>query len=265
MDLEIRGRVAMVAAASKGIGKGIARALLGEGARVSICSRSPESLEAARAELEEAAGEGGQILAFPCDVSKPDDLTRWHETTVRDLGPVEILVTNTGGPPAARFLDLSEAQWQSGVESTLMNVVRLSRLVLPGMRERRWGRIVHLTSFVAKQPVDLLTISSTLRAGLSALTRAMASQFASYGISVNAVLPGHVMTDRQVHLNEIRSREEGIPIDDYARRVQASIPMGRYGTTREIGDVVAFLCSERGGYVTGVSLPVDGGVIQSTF
>jgi 3-oxoacyl-[acyl-carrier protein] reductase len=264
MDLGIRGRVAMVAAASKGIGKGVARALLGEGARVAICSRDPEALEGARRELSQSH-EGAEVIARTCDVSNPKDLEGWHEETERRLGPVDILVTNTGGPPAARFSDLSEEQWRSGIESTLMNVIRLSRLVLPGMRGRGWGRIVHLTSLVAKQPIELLTISSTLRAGLSALTRTMASQFARDGVLVNAVLPGHIRTDRQVHLNEIRSREEGISMEEYARRTEAAIPAGRYGTPREIGDVVAFLCSERASYVTGVSLQVDGGVIQSTF
>jgi 3-oxoacyl-[acyl-carrier protein] reductase len=264
MDLEIRGRVAMVAAASKGIGKGVARALLEEGARVSICARSPEPLEAAGRELASAAN-GGDVFAWPCDVSREEDLAQWHRETERRLGPVDILVTNTGGPPAARFLDLSEAQWRAGVESTLMNVVRLCRLVLPGMRERRWGRIVHLTSLVAKQPIDLLTISSTLRAGLSALTRTMASQLAGDGVLVNALLPGHILTDRQAHLNEIRSKEEGVPVEEYAERVQKTIPLRRYGSPREIGDVVAFLCSERASYVTGVSLQVDGGVIRSTF
>ncbi|MFN2387181.1 MAG: SDR family oxidoreductase [Thermoanaerobaculia bacterium] len=264
MDLEIRGRVAMVAAASKGIGKGVAQALIEEGARVSICARSPESLEAAGRELASAA-RGGEVFAWPCDVSREDDLAQWHRETERRLGPVDILVTNTGGPPAARFLDLSEAQWRAGIESTLLNVVRLCRLVLPGMRERKWGRIVHLTSLVAKQPVDLLTISSTLRAGLSGLTRTMANQLAADGVLVNALLPGHVLTDRQVHLNEIRSKEEGVSVEEYAERVQKSIPLRRYGSTREIGDVVAFLCSERASYVTGVSLQVDGGVIQSTF
>jgi len=264
MDLQIRGRVAMVAAASKGIGKGIARALLEEGARVSICARSPESLEAARSELAGAVP-AAEVFAWPCDVAREDDLAQWHRETERRLGPPEIVVTNTGGPPAARFLDLEEAQWRSGIESTLLNVVRLCKLALPAMRERRWGRIVHLTSLAAKQPIDLLTISSTLRAGLSALTRTMASQFAADGVTVNAVLPGHVMTDRQVHLNEIRSREEGVSVEAYAERVQAAIPMKRYGAPREIGDVVAFLCSERASYITGVSLQVDGGVIQSTF
>lgn len=264
MDLKIRGRVAMVAAASKGIGKGVARSLLAEGCRVSICARSEEDLEKASEALARETP-GGEIRAWPCDVTKREDLEGWHAKTVEAFGPVEILVTNTGGPPAARFENLTEEQWQAGVESTLLNVVRLSRLVLPAMRERKWGRIVHLTSLVAKQPIDLLTISSTLRAGLSALTRTMASQFARDGVLVNAVLPGHVLTDRQVHLNEIRSREEGVSVEDYAARVQQTIPLGRYGEPGEIGNVVAFLCSERASYVTGVSLQVDGGVIQSTF
>jgi 3-oxoacyl-[acyl-carrier protein] reductase len=178
---------------------------------------------------------------------------------------VDILVTNTGGPPAARFLDLTEAQWKEGVETTLMNVVRLCRLVLPEMRRRRRGRIIHLTSLVAKQPLDLLTISSTLRAGLSALTKTMSNEFAAEGVLVNAVLPGHVLTDRQVHLNEIRSKETGLSVEEYAARVQRAIPLGRYGRPREIGDVVAFLASDRAGYLTGATIQVDGGIIQSTF
>lgn len=205
------------------------------------------------------------MRATLCDIAKRADLEAWHRETADQWGPVDILVTNTGGPPAARFLDLSEEQWASGIESTLLNVVRLCGLVLPAMRQRHWGRIVHLTSLAAKQPIDLLTISSTLRAGLSALTKTMANQFARDGILVNAVLPGHVDTDRQTHVNQLRSQQEGISLGEYTERVVAAIPMGRFGQPREIGDVVAFLCGERAGYLTGVSLPVDGGVISSTF
>lgn len=264
MDLKIGGRVAMVAASSNGIGKAIALSLARQGCRVSICGRDPERLQKAWRELA-AAVEEGQILASPCDVTKGDDLDAWHRATVEQWGPVDILVTNTGGPPASRFLSLTEDQWKEGIDATLFNVLRLSRLVLPAMRERRWGRIVHVTSFVAKQPMEILTISSTLRAGLSALTKTMANEFAKDGVLVNALLPGHVLTDRQVHLNEIRSKEEGISIDDYAARVVRSIPIGRYAEAREIGDVVAFLVSERASYVTGITLQVDGGLIQSTF
>jgi 3-oxoacyl-[acyl-carrier protein] reductase len=264
MDLDIRGRVAMVAAASKGIGRAVATALAREGCRVSICSRDRGALDTARRQILEEAREAA-VSVFPCDVTKAEALEAWHRGTVEQLGPVDILVTNTGGPPAAKFLDLSEEQWRLGIESTLMNVVRLCRLALPGMRERRWGRIVHLTSLAAKQPIALLTISSTLRAGLSALTKTLSNEFSRDGVTVNAVLPGHVLTDRQVELNQIRSEQEGIPLEDYAARVQATIPIGRYGEPREIGEVVAFLASDRASYVTGATIQVDGGLIQSTF
>jgi 3-oxoacyl-[acyl-carrier protein] reductase len=264
MDLGISGRVAMVAAASKGIGRAVATALAREGCRVSICARDRAALEAARLQILEEAP-GAAVRVFTCDVTKTEELEAWHRAAVEELGAVDILVTNTGGPPAATFLDLSEEQWRRGIDLTLMNVVRLCRLVLPGMRERGWGRIIHLTSLAAKQPIALLTISSTLRAGLSALTKTLSNEFARDGVTVNAVLPGHVLTDRQVELNEIRSKQEGIPLEEYASRVQATIPIGRYGEPREIGEVVAFLAGGRASYVTGATIQVDGGLIQSTF
>ncbi len=264
MDLGIAGRVAMVAAASKGIGRAVALSLAREGCRVSICSRDPEALEDARVQLSKASAPGGSF-GFSCDVTKKEELEAWYVETVAALGPVDILVTNTGGPPAAKFEDLTEEQWRRGVDSTLLNGVRLCRLVLPEMRRRRWGRIVHLTSLAAKQPMALLTISSTLRAGLSALTKTMANEFARDGVLVNAVLPGHVLTNRQIELNELRAKQEGISPGEYAGRIQASIPLGRYGEPREIGEVVVFLASERASYVTGATIQVDGGLIQSTF
>jgi len=262
MDLGLNKRVAMVAAASKGLGRAIAESLAREGCRLSVCSRSTDNLDDVRHTIEDL---GGEVLAVACDVSNSDDLVRWFAATEATYGQVDILVTNTGGPPAAKFLKLSEEQWRTGIDSTLLNVVRLSRLVIPGMQERKWGRIVNITSLVAKQPMELLTISSTLRAGLSALTKTLADQVARDNILVNAVLPGHILTDRQVHLNEIRSKEQGITMEEYAARVEQSIPMGRFGRPQEIGDVVTFLCSEQASYVTGVSLQVDGGIIRSTF
>jgi 3-oxoacyl-[acyl-carrier protein] reductase len=260
MDLEIKDRVAMVAAASKGLGKACAIALAQEGCKVSICSRSASELEKTRSEI----GSSGDTLAIVADVSSASDLENWYEQTIDRFGQVDILVTNTGGPPVKRFMELSDESWLSGVESTLMNVVRLSRLVIPGMQDRRWGRIIHLTSLVAKQPVDELTISSTLRAGLSGLTKTMANQLGPSNITVNAILTGHILTDRQYALADVRTREKGITHEEYFAGQAAEIPLRRIGEPREIGDVVAFLASEQASYVTGVSLQVDGGLIRST-
>lgn len=252
MDLGIQNRVAMVAAASKGLGRAIAEALQAEGCRVSGFARSIEPWD-------------GDMLAVQGDIAKPEDLQRWFDETVRRFGQVDILVTNTGGPPAAPFLKLTEEQWTLGVESTLMNVVRLCRLVIPDMQKRKWGRIVNLTSFVAKQPTELLTVSSTLRAGLSALTKTLSDQVARDGILVNAILPGHFMTDRQKQLSQIRSEQQGITPEAYLAKSVEAIPLGRYGRPEELASVAAFLCSERASYLTGASIQIDGGQYRGTF
>lgn len=262
MDLGIRGRVAMVAAGSKGLGRAIATSLVAEGARVSICARSPGPLEETEAALRRA---GGDVLAMAVDVTQPDDLARWHATTVSRLGAPSLLVTNTGGPPTGQLEELSEESWRAGIDGTLMNVIRLCRHVLPAMRSAKYGRIVHLTSFVAKQPMAILTISSTLRAGLSALTKTLGSQVAADGITVNAVLPGHFLTDRQVHLNELRAKQHGTTRAAWEERVVADIPARRFGRVEELADTVAFLLSERAGYINGTSLQVDGGLLGATF
>ena len=262
MDLGISGRVAMVAAASKGIGKAVALGLADEGCRISLCGRSEENLAAARHDLEAIIGPR-EVLTVKADVSELDDLQNWYKRTLERFGTVDILVTNTGGPPAAKFMNLSDEQWQSGFDSTLMNIVRLCRMAIPGMQEKGWGRIIHITSLVAKQPSDDLTISTTLRTGISALTRTMANQMARDGILVNAVLPGNTRTDRQTHLLDLRSKAQGISAEQALKQAESAIPIGRMAEAHEIADAVVYLASERASYITGISLLVDGGVCQS--
>jgi 3-oxoacyl-[acyl-carrier protein] reductase len=254
VDYGIQGKVAMVAAASKGIGFATAKALSEEGCTLSICARNEGELS------EAAAVIGEETRSYVVDVSNPDDLAWWLQQTKDDLGSPSILVTNTGGPPAGAVLEMTDEQWQQGVDGTLMNVVRLVRLVQPEMATQGWGRIVHVTSLVAKEPSRMLPISSTLRAGLMALTRIQASEFGPKGITVNSVLPGHTLTDRQTHLAEIRAEQEGISADEVIRRQAEEIPLRRLAAPEEIASAVAFLCSEAASYISGVNMLVDGGL-----
>ena len=256
MDFGIRGKVAMVAAASKGIGLAAAKLLAQEGCQVSICARNEETLEAAAAEI------GGETRSYCVDVSDADDLAWWVDQTKTDLGPPDILVTNTGGPPAGSFTQMSDDDWHRGFESTLMNVVRLVRLVAPSMQAKGSGRIVHLTSLVAHEPSNVLPISSTLRSGMLALAKLQSNELAPRGITVNCVLPGHTLTDRQRHLAEIRAGKEGISPEEALLKQGSESPVGRLATPEEIGAAVVFLCSQQAAYITGTSILVDGGVVK---
>lgn len=256
MELGISGKVAMVAAASKGIGLAVAKALSAEGCHVSICSRNQETLGKAAAEI------GGTVRGYVADVSKPADLEHWISATTSELGPPDILVTNTGGPPAGPVDQMTDEQWQLGIDSTLLNVVRLVRLVSPSMKERGWGRIVHITSLVARDPSPVLPISSTIRSGLMALTRLQAQELGRFKVTVNGVLPGHTLTDRQTHLANLRAEKEGISVDEAFRLQAEQVPLKRLAEPMEIANVVAFLCSEPASYITGESILVDGGITK---
>lgn len=256
MDLGIKGKVAMVAAATRGIGLAAAKSLAAEGAKVSVCG-----LDAARIK-EAAASLGAPHMAFRCDVSSKADIEAWFEATRKTLGDPQILVTNTGGPPAGLLGDLTEAQWVKGFENTVMNVVRMVALASPKMKESGWGRIVHITSLVAKDPDPLLGVSSTLRAGLSAMSRLQARELGPHGITVNCVLPGSTETDRQTHLLEVRAGKSGRGVDEERRLAAEAVPVRRLAKASEIGDVIAFLASERAGYVSGAQVVVDGGLTR---
>ena len=261
MDLGLKGRVALVAAASKGLGRAIAQELAAEGARVVMSARGEGTLRAARDEI--ARDTGGELLAIPADVSRVDDLVRLaREAEKWGGGRVDILVNNAGGPPSGPFEDLPWDKWSDAIDLTLRSAVELTRLVLPGMREQKWGRILNVTSITVKQPVEGLMLSNSIRAAVTGWARTLATEVAPYGITVNNLLPGYTKTDRVLELAKARAAREGISEEEVNARQEAAIPMKRMGEPREFGALAAFLASERASYITAQNVAVDGGWIR---
>jgi 3-oxoacyl-[acyl-carrier protein] reductase len=265
MDLGIHGRAAVVCAASKGLGKATALALAREGANVAICARELKGLEAAAGEIRSAAAAGVRILPIPADLTRADEITRLIEAAVAEFGRLDILVTNAGGPPVATFPELDDDMWERGLTLTLKSTIRCIRAALPHMQRQKWGRIVNITSISARQPINDLVISSTARPGILGLSKVLANQYASEGILVNSVTPGYILTDRQREIGSARAAARGVSLEEVLGSIAREIPAGRLGTPEELADVIAFLCSERAGYVTGTAIAVDGGMAKGLF
>ena len=261
MDLGIRGKVALVAAASKGLGRAVAHELAAEGASVVMCARGRDALDAARREIEQDTG--ADVRAVVADVSTIAGIEAVGRAALDSFGRVDILVNNAGGPPSGSFEMHGWEQWEKAVHLTLRSAVELTRSVLPGMRERKWGRIINVTSIAVKQPVDGLMLSNSIRAAVTGWARTLANEVAVDGVTVNNVLPGYTRTERVAQLNATRAASEGVDMSEIQRRIDAQIPMRRMGDAREFAAMVAFLASERASYVTAQSIPVDGGWIRS--
>jgi 3-oxoacyl-[acyl-carrier protein] reductase len=263
VDLGLRGRVALVAGSSRGLGRAIAEELAAEGASLALCARGEAALEAARVEI--ASRWGTQVSARATDLSRPDEARRLAEAAAREHGRVDILVTNAGGPPSGPFESHDEAAWQATVRVTLLGTVELIRAVLPGMKERGFGRILNVTSIAAKQPVDNLILSNSVRAAVTGMARTLANEVARFGITVNNLMPGYTRTERLQDLVRASAAREGTGEDAVESRWRTEIPAGRLGEPRELAALAAFLASERAGYVTGQSIAVDGGWIRGLF
>jgi len=258
MDYGIRGRVALVGGASQGIGRAAAEALAREGARVAICARRPELLEAAAAELR--ASTRGEILPIAGDLAVAADCDRALDAARRTLGPIDILVTNTGGPRPGRFVDLKEADWDQAYALLLKSALRLIQGVLPSMRERRWGRIIGVTSVSVKEPIGNLILSNVFRAGVTSLFKTLSGDVAKDGITVNTVLPGLTDTERLRELYGGRASETDVAAA--MAKMGAGLPLGRLTRAGELGDVIAFLASDAASAITGTALAVEGGQLK---
>jgi 3-oxoacyl-[acyl-carrier protein] reductase len=260
MDLGIKGRVAVVAASSRGLGRAVAEALAAEGAKLALCARD----ESALAETASAIKERWRTEVFhqPLDVTNETDVKTFIAETRRRLGDVSICVTNAGGPPPGHFAAFSSQDWRNAFELNFMSTLFFIAQVLEGMRARRWGRVVTITSSAVKQPIDGLILSNGIRSAVVGLMKSLASEYGPENVLFNNVCPGRFDTVRMRNNAAKRAEVEGVTVEEIVRRSAQQIPLRRVGDPAEFGAVVAFLCSERASYVTGANVLVDGGLVS---
>ncbi len=262
MDLGLRDKVAIVMAASKGLGRACAAALAAEGAGVTIGARGAQALEKTALEIQQATR--SRVLAVPTDVTKAEDMEAIVTATVREFGRIDILVNNAGGPPAGKFESFGDAQWQAAFELNLLSTVRLVRLVLPHMRKTGSGRIITIVSTSVKQPIDGLILSNAIRSGVVGLAKTLSVELAPDNITVNNVCPGRILTDRLRQIYHINERvQQGVSEEAVLKEMAQDVPMGRVGKPEELGALVAFLASQQAAYITGTTIQVDGGLVRS--
>ncbi|HET7218259.1 MAG TPA: SDR family oxidoreductase [Vicinamibacterales bacterium] len=258
MDFGLKGKVAMVAGASRGLGFAVAQALAAEGAIVSMASRDEAGICAAAKRLG-----CSQVLATPVDVRSAEAIQRWTKATEDKFGGIDLLFANSGGPPAGAVMSFDDAAWQNAVELLLFSTLRMVRCAVPSMEARGGGAILVSTSASVKEPIQNLGLSTVLRASVSALSKTLAIELAPARIRVNQIVPGRIDTDRVRQLDEINSRKQGVSADQIKAKSIAGIPAGRYGQPEEFGRVAAFLLSGAASYMTGATVQVDGGLIRS--
>lgn len=261
MDFGIRGKVALVAASSKGLGRAVAEELATEGVDLVMCARGADTLRATAETIRQNARV--RVIDVAADVSKSADIERVVKAALDEFGRVDILVNNSGGPPTAAFENITPDMWQTATQLLLASVVGLTRAVLPGMKERRWGRILNITSIAAKQPIEGLMLSNSLRAAVIGFARTLANEVAPFGVTVNNLLPGYTKTDRVQQLAASAAKGSEGSHGDVTSKWEREIPMGRLAEPREFAALAAFLASERASYITGSSIAADGGWIRS--
>jgi 3-oxoacyl-[acyl-carrier protein] reductase len=261
MELGLKGRAAIVAAASTGLGRAVARELAREGVRVAICARTAADVERTGAEIRKETG--AEIYAQAVDVRDAAAVSRFVAAVEERFGRVDICVTNSGGPPSKPFAETKLEDWRAAVELLLVSAVCFAQETLPRMQKNKWGRFITITSYAVKQPVDGLLLSNSIRAAVTGLVRTLANEYAAHGITVNNVCPGYTATERLGELAETISARTGVTPEEVFEGWKRQIPAGRIGKPEEFAAVVAFLASERASYVNGTSIAIDGGIVRS--
>ena len=260
MDLGLKGRIAIVAAASQGLGRAVAEELAREACQVAICARTAKDLERTAAEIGKANGR--EVFHQALDVTDAEAVRGFVATVEKKFGRIDICVTNAGGPPAKQFLDITIEEWRAAVELTLMSSVYFAREVLPRMQRNHWGRLITITSVSVKQPIDELLLSNSIRAAVTGLAKTLANEFGPHGITVNNVCPGYTLTDRLDDLAEKQARMNGVTREEIFKTWSSEIPIGRLARPEEFAALVAFLASERASSINGTSIVVDGGWVK---
>lgn len=264
MELGLKNKVALVPASSKGIGFGVAKVLATEGCKVAICSRDHDSISKAQDSIIRETG-NKEVFAIKADTSVKTDVDYLVEEAAKRFGTIDILAYNTGPPKPGTFADLKEGDWEEGVKLLLMSAVWLTKQVLPGMLKRKWGRLIYITSSSLRQPVPNLVLSNTIRLSIAGLSKSLALEYGARGITSNGIMQGHILTDRQRQVAADLSSRTGKSLDEAMKQMLLEVPMGRYGTSEEVGQLVAFLSSEKAGYINGTMLAIDGGLLRSVF
>ncbi|MFX1519029.1 MAG: SDR family oxidoreductase [Promethearchaeota archaeon] len=260
MDLELKNKVAIVTASSKGLGKAVAFELAREGCQVVICARDKNTLEETAEDIRSATDT--EVLPIVTDLTKAEDIKKLIKETITRFARIDILFTNAGGPPPGQFMDFNDEDWKNAFELNLLSVVRLCKEVIPYMQRQGGGRIIHSTSISVKQPLENLILSNSLRAGVIGLSKTLANELGAYNILVNAVCPGATATERLENLVKAQAEREGISEEEAQRGWTDSIPLGRLGTPKEFASLVVFLASEKASNITGTAIQVDGGFFK---
>jgi 3-oxoacyl-[acyl-carrier protein] reductase len=264
LELGLKDKVALVPASSKGIGLGVAKVLAAEGCKVIVSSRDQGSISKARDAVISETG-NKNVYSVTADMTVKADVDHLVDQATSKFGTIDILAYNTGPPKPGTFADLNETDWDQGVKLLLMSAVWLTKRVVSGMVQKKWGRLIYITSSTLRQPVSNLVLSNTIRLSLAGLSKSLALEYASKGITSNGIMQGHILTDRQRQVAQDISLRSGKSVDEAMRQMLQDVPAGRYGLSEEVGYLVAFLASERASYINGTMLAIDGGLIRSVF